>query len=78
MATEGFNTEPQERPTHLFHLHLPRSRNPELVAWMNEPRRLGERERDCVDCGQTFTFKSALAVRCPSCRVSARASSAKH
>jgi hypothetical protein len=29
---------------------------------------LGERERDCVDCDQTFIFKSTVAVRRPSCR----------
>jgi hypothetical protein len=42
--------------------------NADWIAEVNERRRLGERERDCVDCGQTFTFKSTLAVRCPSCR----------
>lgn len=45
-----------------------RKRNPELMAWMNEQRRLGERERECVDCGETFTFRNAVAVRCPDCR----------
>jgi DNA-directed RNA polymerase subunit RPC12/RpoP len=39
-----------------------------LVKKMNERRRLGERERGCVDCGETFTFKSTVAVRCPPCR----------
>jgi DNA-directed RNA polymerase subunit RPC12/RpoP len=34
----------------------------------NARRRLGERERECVDCGATFTFKNAIAVRCPACR----------
>jgi DNA-directed RNA polymerase subunit RPC12/RpoP len=38
------------------------------MQWMNERRRLGERERDCVDCGASFAFKSTLAVRCPPCR----------
>ena len=42
-----------------------RRRNPDLMQWMNERRRLGERERDCVDCGASFAFKSTLAVRCP-------------
>lgn len=45
-----------------------RRRNPELMQWINERRRLGERQRDCVDCGQLFTFKSSLAIRCPDCR----------
>jgi len=45
-----------------------RERNQELVQWMNERRRLGERERECVDCSQTFTFKSTVAVRCSNCR----------
>src|SRR5207248_903653 len=35
---------------------------------INAAIRLGERERDCVDCGQSFTFKNARAVRCPDCR----------
>ena len=45
-----------------------RRRNPELVAWMNEQRRLGERAKDCVDCGRSFTFRNSLAQRCPACR----------
>jgi hypothetical protein len=45
-----------------------REENAELVKQMNERRRLGERQRDCVDCGESFTFKSSVAVRCPSCR----------
>jgi hypothetical protein len=34
----------------------------------NERRRLGERQRDCVDCGDTFAYKHASAIRCPACR----------
>jgi hypothetical protein len=45
-----------------------RRRNPELMAWMNERRRLGEREKACLDCGRSFTFRNSLAQRCPSCR----------
>ena len=44
------------------------ARNPELVAWMNEQRRLGERAKDCVECGRSFTFRNSLAQRCPGCR----------
>jgi hypothetical protein len=35
---------------------------------MNERRRLGERRRECADCGSSFTYRSTLAVRCPACR----------
>jgi hypothetical protein len=45
-----------------------REENADLVKEMNERRRLGERQRDCVDCGANFTFKSAVAIRCPGCR----------
>jgi DNA-directed RNA polymerase subunit RPC12/RpoP len=45
-----------------------RRRNPELMSWMNKQRRLGEREKDCLDCGQPFTYKNSLAARCPDCR----------
>jgi hypothetical protein len=27
---------------------------------MNAQRRLGERQRECVDCGAAFVFKSTL------------------
>ncbi len=45
-----------------------RNANPELIRWMNERRRLGERERQCVDCQGVFAYKHASAVRCPDCR----------
>jgi hypothetical protein len=45
-----------------------REAHPEELARYNAKLRLGERQRDCVDCGQTFTFKSTLAVRCLPCR----------
>ena len=50
-----------------------RKRNPELMAWMNEQRRLGERE--CVDCGETFTSRTLLPFAAPVAGVSASASS---
>jgi hypothetical protein len=45
-----------------------RSAHPEAIARYNAARRLGERERECVDCGESFAFRSAVAVRCPGCR----------
>jgi hypothetical protein len=44
------------------------ARNPELIAEQNAVRRLGERERECVDCGESFTYRHAAAVRCVGCR----------
>jgi hypothetical protein len=38
---------------------------PERDERYNAARRLGARERTCVDCGEGFTYKSAVAVRCP-------------
>jgi hypothetical protein len=45
-----------------------REQNPEHVGASNGARRLGERERECVDCGSSFVYLSTLAVRCPDCR----------
>ena len=33
-----------------------------VVSWMNEQRRLGERVKDCVDCGSSFTSGLACAT----------------
>jgi hypothetical protein len=45
-----------------------RSRNPQYEAAYNAKRRLGARERECVDCGALFQYRHASAVRCPECR----------
>jgi hypothetical protein len=42
-----------------------RVKNAELI---NAARRLGERERDCVDCVETFAYRSTHAIRCLGCR----------
>jgi hypothetical protein len=42
----------------------------------NAARRLGERQRSCLDCSATFTFKHSSAVRCPACRRRRKLSSA--
>ncbi len=43
--------------------------NPQKVELYNERRRLGRRERECIDCGETFGYQHASAVRCPECRL---------
>lgn len=45
-----------------------RAAHPEAIARYNAERRLGPRERDCVDCNKSFTYRNAVVVRCPDCR----------
>lgn len=52
-----------------------RERNPEAVAAYNAARRIGPRERECVDCGASFTAgeRGPAGVRCRDCRAARRA-----
>jgi hypothetical protein len=45
-----------------------RAAHPEAIERYNIKRRLGERERECVDCDSPFAYRSTVAVRCPECR----------
>jgi hypothetical protein len=58
------------RPCHAEQNRQWRERNPEYVAAYNASRRLGPRERECVDCGSAFTagLRGPASDRCPDCR----------
>jgi hypothetical protein len=47
-----------------------RANNREWVEAYNEARRIGPRERDCVDCGSAFTagLRGPASDRCHDCR----------
>jgi hypothetical protein len=47
-----------------------RERNPEAVAAYNEARRLGPRERKCIECSIVFLAgkRGPAATRCINCR----------
>jgi hypothetical protein len=47
-----------------------RERNPDVVEAYNRSRRIGPRERDCVDCGSAFTagLRGPASDRCHDCR----------
>ena len=54
-----------------------RERNSAAVEQYNAARRVGPRERDCVDCGATFAAgeRGPASDRCSDCRVNASSSS---
>jgi hypothetical protein len=45
-----------------------RKANPEYQDEYNARRRLGTRKRQCVDCGGSFQYRHAVALRCVECR----------
>jgi hypothetical protein len=58
------------RPCHAEANREWRANNREWVERYNESRRIGPRERDCVDCGATFVagLRGPVSSRCVSCR----------